>query len=107
MFVIIGIVVVLGAVVAGYIMDHGNIAVLIQPAEILILGGAGFGSFLAATALCVAIDEYRTRHLGDPFYRFLIWNLCVLATLRCGFVSIIHASTTRGNIAWKTMLTNP
>src|SRR5436309_322887 len=51
MFVIIGIVVVLGAVVAGYIMDHGNIAVLIQPAEILILGGAGFGSFLAANGM--------------------------------------------------------
>lgn len=51
MFVIIGIVVVLGAVVGGYIMDHGNLAVLIQIPEIIILGGAGFGSFLAANGM--------------------------------------------------------
>jgi chemotaxis protein MotA len=51
MFVIIGIVVVLGAVVAGYLMHHGNLMVLIQINEIIILGGAGFGSFLAANGM--------------------------------------------------------
>jgi uncharacterized membrane protein len=29
----------------------------------------------AASALCVATVEYRSRHIGDPYYRFLIWNL--------------------------------
>ncbi len=33
MFVIIGILVVFGAVVAGYLMEHGNLRVLLQPAE--------------------------------------------------------------------------
>jgi chemotaxis protein MotA len=51
MFVIIGIVVVLGAVVGGYLMHHGNLAVLIQINEFVILGGAGFGSFLAANGM--------------------------------------------------------
>jgi uncharacterized membrane protein len=29
----------------------------------------------AASVLCIATVEYRIRHTGDPFYRFLIWNL--------------------------------
>ena len=40
MFAIIGILVVFGCVVAGYLMEHGNIRVLIQPAELVIIGGA-------------------------------------------------------------------
>jgi chemotaxis protein MotA len=51
MFVIIGILVVLGAVVGGFLMDHGKLAVLIQIPEIIILCGAGFGSFLAANGM--------------------------------------------------------
>ena len=43
MFTIIGIVVVFGAVLAGYLMEHGNLKVLIQPAELVIIGGAAIG----------------------------------------------------------------
>ena len=48
MFVIIGILVVFGAVVAGYLMEHGNLKVLIQPAELVIIGGAAVGTVLIA-----------------------------------------------------------
>jgi chemotaxis protein MotA len=48
MFVIIGVVAVLGAVIGGYVMHGGNIAILIQISEFIIIGGCGFGSFLAA-----------------------------------------------------------
>jgi chemotaxis protein MotA len=41
MFVIIGILAVFGAVIGGYLMEHGNLRVLLQPAELLIIGGAG------------------------------------------------------------------
>ena len=51
MFVIIGIVVVFGAIVAGYLMEHGNITVLLQPAELLIIGGAAAGTLLIANPL--------------------------------------------------------
>jgi len=51
MFVIIGIVVVLGAIVGGYLMEHGNLKVLIQPAELLIIGGAAIGTVLIANPL--------------------------------------------------------
>ena len=48
MFVIIGIVVVFGAVVAGYLIEHGSLAVLVQPAELIIIGGAAVGTVLIA-----------------------------------------------------------
>jgi len=51
MFVIIGIVVVLAAVAAGYVMHGGNFGVLIQINELVILIGAAFGSFLAANGM--------------------------------------------------------
>lgn len=46
MFVIIGAIIVLGGVIGGYLMEHGNLSVLIQPAELVIIGGAAVGSFL-------------------------------------------------------------
>ncbi len=51
MFAIIGIVVVFGAILGGYLMEHGNLKVLIQPAELLIIGGAGVGTLLIANPL--------------------------------------------------------
>jgi chemotaxis protein MotA len=51
MFAIIGILVVFGAVVGGYLIEHGSIRVLLQPAELLIIGGAGIGTVLIANPL--------------------------------------------------------
>jgi chemotaxis protein MotA len=51
MFAIIGIVVVFGCVVGGYLMEHGNLRVLIQPAELLTIGGAAIGTVLIANPL--------------------------------------------------------
>ncbi len=48
MFPIIGIVVVFGAIVGGYLMEKGNLLVLLQPAELLIIGGAALGTLLIA-----------------------------------------------------------
>jgi len=53
MFVIIGIVVVFGAVVAGYLMEKGNLKVLLQPAELVIIGGAAIGTVLIANPLYI------------------------------------------------------
>lgn len=48
MIILIGIFVVFGSVVGGYLMEHGVLAVLLQPAELLIIGGAGLGTLLVA-----------------------------------------------------------
>lgn len=55
MFVIIGIVAVIGAVMGGYLMEHGNMKVLMQPAELLIIGGAALGTLLIGNPLPVVI----------------------------------------------------
>jgi len=49
MFTIIGIVVVFAGIIGGYLMEHGNLHVLWQPAELVIIGGAAIGSFLIAS----------------------------------------------------------
>jgi chemotaxis protein MotA len=51
MFAIIGIVVVFGCIAAGYLMEHGNLWVLMQPAELIIIGGAALGTILIANPL--------------------------------------------------------
>jgi len=51
MFAIIGIVVVFGAIVAGYLMEKGNLHVLVQPAELIIIGGAALGTLLIANPI--------------------------------------------------------
>ncbi|ATM86332.1 flagellar motor stator protein MotA [Yersinia massiliensis] len=46
MLVILGYLVVLGAVFGGYIIVGGHLGALYQPAEFLIIGGAGIGAFI-------------------------------------------------------------
>jgi chemotaxis protein MotA len=48
MIAIIGILIVFAAVIGGFLMEKGHIAVLLQPAELLIIGGAALGTLLAA-----------------------------------------------------------
>jgi chemotaxis protein MotA len=51
MFAIIGIVLVFGAVIGGFLMEKGHLAVLVQPAELLILVGAAVGTLLVANPM--------------------------------------------------------
>jgi len=46
MFPIIGMVIVFGSVIGGYLMGHGNLHVLFQPAEVVIIFGAAIGSLV-------------------------------------------------------------
>jgi chemotaxis protein MotA len=50
-FAIIGIVVVFGAVVAGFLMEKGNLLVLFQPSEMVTIGGAALGTLLIANPI--------------------------------------------------------
>jgi chemotaxis protein MotA len=51
MFPIIGIVVVFGAVVGGFLMEKGNLLVLVQPSEMITIGGAAIGTLLIANPM--------------------------------------------------------
>jgi chemotaxis protein MotA len=51
MFSIVGILVVFGSVIAGYLMEKGKLAVLMQPAELIVIGGAAIGTVLVANPI--------------------------------------------------------
>lgn len=53
MFAIIGLFTVIGAVAGGYLMAGGNLSVLWQPAELVIILGAAVGTFLIASPVQV------------------------------------------------------
>ncbi|HNY39663.1 MAG TPA: flagellar motor stator protein MotA, partial [Bryobacteraceae bacterium] len=55
MFLIIGILVVIGSIAGGYVMEHGNLLVLLQPAELVIIAGAALGTLFIANPLHVII----------------------------------------------------
>ncbi|MGD0496982.1 MAG: flagellar motor stator protein MotA [Bryobacteraceae bacterium] len=70
MFPIIGIVVVFVAIATGYLMEKGNLTVLLQPAELLIIGGAAFGTLLIANpphVLKKILESLRGVLQGSPF----------------------------------------
>jgi chemotaxis protein MotA len=51
MLAIIGILVVFGAIAAGYLMEKGSLLVLLQPAELMIIAGAALGTLLIANPI--------------------------------------------------------
>ncbi|HUA61922.1 MAG TPA: flagellar motor stator protein MotA [Verrucomicrobiae bacterium] len=53
MLPIIGIVIVLGAIAGGYLMEHGKLLVLMQPAELIIIFGAAVGTVVVGNPLPV------------------------------------------------------
>ena len=59
MFVIIGLVVVFGAILGGFVMAGGKIPVLIQPAEFIIIGGAALGAALVANGMQTTMATFK------------------------------------------------
>jgi len=53
MFTIIGSSIVIACVIGGFLLEHGNLAVLFQPVELLIIGGAAVGGFIIASPMKV------------------------------------------------------
>ncbi len=79
MFPIIGIVVVIGAIIGGYLMEHGHLLVLFQPAELVIIGGAAMGTVLIGnppTVLKSLLKEILGVFKGSPYVKsFYIANM--------------------------------
>lgn len=53
MIAIIGFVIVTVAVIGGYLLEGGNLSVIFQPVELLIIGGAAIGGFIIASPMKV------------------------------------------------------
>jgi len=72
MIVIIGFIVVLGAVLGGFIMAGGNVGALIHVSEFIIIGGAAVGSLIVMSPKKVLIDIFKgllQTLKGSPYSR--------------------------------------
>ncbi|MBP6716798.1 MAG: flagellar motor stator protein MotA [Acidobacteria bacterium] len=56
MLLIAGTIVVIASILGGYLMEHGVLALLVQPAELVIIGGAAGGTLLISTPPAVVKD---------------------------------------------------
>ncbi|MCO6176567.1 MULTISPECIES: flagellar motor stator protein MotA [Ciceribacter] len=57
MNIIIGLVITFGCILGGYMAMGGHVNVLIQPFELMIIGGAGLGGFIMANPIKVVKDS--------------------------------------------------
>lgn len=97
MIAIIGFAVVISCVVGGYLLAHGNLSVLFQPTEILIIGGAAIGGFLISSPLkvvkkvigaVVGIFTGKTLSKDDYLEALLLLNGIFYKIRQQGLVSI-------------------
>jgi len=73
LFPIIGIVVVLGCIAGGYLMEKGNLLVLMQPAELIIIAGAAIGTvlignppYILKSIVSSILAVFKGGHYGTP-----------------------------------------
>lgn len=81
MLIIIGSIIVTLSVGVGYVLAHGNLAALWQPYELIIIGGAAFGAYLASNPIPVhkAVIRYIIVALkGSPYKRQAYVELLML-----------------------------
>jgi chemotaxis protein MotA len=57
---IIGAVIVIACVIGGFVMHEGKILALWQPTELIIIGGAAFGSFVSANGIGTVVKVFKT-----------------------------------------------
>jgi chemotaxis protein MotA len=70
MLVIVGFVMVLGCVIAGFTIAGGNVAALIHPSEIITIGGASLGALIVMSPKKVLVDLVKGVMLcfkGSPY----------------------------------------
>jgi chemotaxis protein MotA len=89
MISIIGIVIVLGAIASGYLMEHGKFAVLFQPAELVIIFGAAIGTVVVANPLPTLIKI--GKGLGGVFAGSQYTKALYLENLKMLYELFAHA----------------
>jgi chemotaxis protein MotA len=82
MIVIVGCIVVIGAVLGGFTWAGGHIGALIHPSEVLTIGGASLGALIMMSSKKVLVDLFRgilATIKGSPYNRALYTELFGLA----------------------------
>jgi len=78
MKLIVGIIVVLGCVLGGFVLSSGNPLALWQPYELLVIGGAAFGAFLISNpgkTIKTALGSFGTLLKGSKYNKSLYLDL--------------------------------
>ena len=81
MFVILGYIVVVASVLGGFALAGGNIVVLFQPLEVLMIGGAALGAFLVGNngkSIKATLQALPTLFKGSRYTRALYLDLMLL-----------------------------
>ncbi|MBC6907233.1 flagellar motor stator protein MotA [Saccharophagus sp. K07] len=60
MNIVLGIVVVIGCILGGFVMHGGNVLALFQPNEVLIIGGAAFGAMIISNPLSITFGVIKS-----------------------------------------------
>jgi len=72
MFAVIGYAIVFGAIIGGFLLEGGPLGILIQPVELLIIGGAAIGALVVGTPLKVLValaNSVKKAILGSGYSR--------------------------------------
>ncbi len=104
MFIIIGIVVVFGCVIGGFILMGGHLAILIQPIELLVILGAAIGSLIIANPITVL------KGLGGAFGAMLKgapYNKDDYLELLSMQFALFKLAKSKGNLALEQHIENP
>lgn len=97
MLPIIGFAIVTVSIIAGYLLEKGNLSVLFQPAELLIIGGAALGAFVIAAPMKVLkatiaatkrMFSYKTNSKEDYIDLLLLLNGIFYKIRQQGLVAI-------------------
>jgi len=78
MIVIVGCIVVIGAVLAGFTWAGGHVGALIHPSEIVTIGGASFGAMIVMSPKKVLVDLFKglvQAVKGSPFNKVMYADL--------------------------------
>jgi len=104
MFVIIGIVVVFGCTLAGYLMVGGHLGVLFQPAEFVIIFGAAIGSFIMGNPKSVigGVGKSFGTMLKGPRH-----NKKTYMELLCMMYQVFRLAKTKGDLALESHVEKP
>jgi len=104
MLFIIGTIVVFGSIVTGYTMHHGNLAVLWQPNEFIIICGAALGSFLIGNPLKVVKDVGKSLKYvmkGTPYKKATYLELLTM------LYSVFKTMKSKGMLEMESHIENP
>jgi chemotaxis protein MotA len=104
MNIIIGLVITVGCILGGFMAMGGHVDVLMQPFELVIIGGAGLGGFIMANPMKVVKDSGKA--IGEAFKQSVPKERDYLDVLGCLY-SLMRDLRTKSRNEIEAHIDNP